>query len=221
MKTGFPLLIALCLLACLPAVAQENRHGGIPDEVYYLLPSFGQGTVYFTGQAPAKGLLNICALDQSLRFLDKEGKELEAAEADNVIKVLIDTAVFLHYQDAFYRMYPLNQALGVAVLRDVQIVKEAKQAGYGTTSETSSAREYNQIYSDGVSYNLGSDKPTPYKLSETLFLYKGDDILTLNKRNLRKLFPEHKEEIDAWFKAGHALPDTVAEALETLSAWAQ
>lgn len=221
MKTGFPLLIALCLLFCLPAGAQENGHGGIPDEVYYLMPSFGQGTVYFTGQAPAGGLLNICALDQSLRFLDKSGKELEAAAAENVVKVLIDTVVFLHYQDAFYRMYPLNQALGVALLRDVQIVKEAKQAGYGTTSETSSAREYTQIYADGVSYNLGSDKPVPYKVSETLFLYKGDEILTFNKRNIRKLFPDYKAEIDAWFKAGNSLPDTVPEALKVLSAWAE
>lgn len=215
------LLPLLCLLFCLPAGAQESRHGGIPDEVYYLMQSFGQGTVYFTGQAPAKGLLNICALDQSLRFLDKDGKELEAAEADNIVKVLIDTVVFLHYQDAFYRMHPLNQALGVAVLRDVQVVKEAKQAGYGTTSETSSAREYTQIYADGVSYSLGSDKPVPYKVSETLFLYKGDEILTLNKRNIRKLFPDYKAEIDAWFKAGHSLPETVPEALEILSAWAQ
>lgn len=72
------LLLLLALAAPLSLFAQEPEHGGIPDEVYYLLPSFAPGYVYFIGQPPAQGLLNICALDQSLRFKDKSGKELEA-----------------------------------------------------------------------------------------------------------------------------------------------
>ncbi len=38
-------------------------------------------------------------------------------------------------------------------------------------------------------------------------------------RNLRKLFPEKKEEIDAFFKSGKSVSSNLDEAMATLSQW--
>jgi hypothetical protein len=56
-------------------------------------------------------------------------------------------------------------------------------------------------------------------VSEKLFLYKGGDVYTITKKNLKKLFPEKKEEIEAAFKSGTPLPETESDALALLASW--
>lgn len=200
--------------------AQDSGHQGIPYEVYYLMPAFSQGTVYLDGQAPAQGLLNICALDNTLRFKDKSGQELSATNADNIVRVQIDTVVFLRDGGAFYRMCPVSPGIGLAIRRDVKPVLDAKPGAYGTVSQTSAIQRTSSLYVDGATFDLSGARDYPYNLEETLFLYRGNDVLTFNRKNLRKCFPQRKEEIDAFFKAGNSLPETLPEARELLSRWA-
>lgn len=214
---------AACLMAVVQAgaQAQDTGHAGIPDDVYYLMPDFAEGLVFLEGQAPARGMLNICALDHTLRFKDKNGQELSAGDNDAVVRVRIDTVVFLRDGGAFYRLYPVTPETGVALRRDVRPVMDAKTGAYGTVSQTSSIRQAASIYSDGVAYNLDRNREYPYDVDETLFMYKGNDVLSLSRKNLRKCFPERKEEIDAWFKAGNALPEDLDDALSLISRWAR
>ena len=182
----------------------------------YLMPEFRKGTVFFRGQAPAKGLLNISAQDHTLRFLDKDGTELAARDEANIVKVIIDTVQFLRSMDQYYRLYPVKADIGVAALRTVTVQRDLKQGAYGTTSQTTSVQEYSSIYADGVQHSLEVDKNKPYKVSETIFLYKGGQIHPLSRRGLKKVFPDSRELIDAYFKAGGSVPETVPEAVELL-----
>ena len=214
------LLISILLFICaLVSRAQENTPYGIPAEVYYLMPSFGDGMVYFRGQPPAQGKLNICALDNSLRFLDKSGKELQASDTDNIVRVQIDTVTFILYDGIFLRMHPLDGNMGVAVRRMVRVRKDTKEVGFGSKSQTSAVKEYSSVYADGVLYSLEEGKTYPYDVSEELYLYKGDTVLPLSKRNLKKQFPEKKDTIEAYFKAGNRLPDTLDALTALLSSW--
>ena len=214
------LILAALLLVSSAALAQDKTGKGVPEDVFYLMPSFGEGMVYFASQPPAQGKLNICAVDNSLRFLDNKGKELEAPADAEIVRVRIDTVVFLRSQGIFYRQYPVISGAGVGLRRDVTILRDVKQSAYGTTSQTSAIREYGTIYADGVSYNLNKDKEYPYRSHDSLFLYKGDDVFPFNKRNLKRLFPSRKDDIDAYFKSGGALPSNLDDALTLLSRWA-
>ena len=199
--------------------AQEQSGERIPDEVFYLMPEFGDGTIYFRGQNPARGKLNICAVDNTLRYIDDKGQELSAASTDNVLMVQIDTVKFLHDQDGFYRMYPVNSRTGIALQRNVRILVGAKKGAYGMVDQTSSIRQYSTIYSESGMYNL--TRNYPYEVSEEIYLYMGNYVTPLTKKNLKKMFPSRKEDIDAYFKAGHPLPKTVADALTIISNWAE
>ena len=215
------ILFAMCLLGSLVAAGgQEKKTGKIPPEVYYLMPSFGKGMVYISGQAPAQGELNICALDNTLRFKDENGKELAASGDEKIVKVQIDTVGFLRYNDVFYWMYPVTFDVGIAVRRKVLIETDAKVGADGMVSRTSSIQEYSTLYTEGMTYNLDNNKEYPYSVTETLYLYRGNDVLALSKKNLRKLFPDRKADIDAFFKSGGSLPKKLPEALEFLSRWA-
>ena len=216
----FFLLAASLLLLQLPAAAQNPEHGNIPDEMYYLMPAFGEGMVYFRGQAPAQGRLNICALDNSLRFIGPDGVELAATHPENIVRVQIDTVVFLRCNEVFYRQFPVSWDMGAALRRNVRIMTDAKQAAYGGTSMTSSVREYNAVFTDGMTHKLDGRTDYPYDVQERVYIYKGDAVFPITKKNVKKLFSKRKAELEAWLKAGNSLPDTLDETLAFLSLWA-
>ena len=116
------IICALGLL--LTGLGAQAQNKGIPNEVYYLMPNFEHGYIYFRGQGPAQGQLNICAVDNTLRFLDKDGKELVPSNADNIVKVQFDTVMFLNHQGVYYRLSMVGPDVGLAVRRDVKILKE-------------------------------------------------------------------------------------------------
>lgn len=221
-KTAYKCLLAACLLLGprTGVLAQDPAARGIPDEVYYLMPAFGQGTVYLRGQVPAQGQMNICALDNTLRFIDKDGTELAASNLDNLLKVRIDTVTFIRHDDAFLRQYPVSEDTGVAIRRDIKIIRDAKQGAYGTTSQTSAIMELGALYTEGGSYELNKEREYPYRVSDVVFIYSGDIVMLPTKNNLRKLFPEKKDEVDAYFKSNRFFPDDVNEACTLLSLWA-
>ena len=211
-------LLAAVLSGLLPlgAFAQDETQG-ITAEIYYLMPEFGQGMIWFSDQGPAQGKMNICAEDNSLRYLDNDGKEVVAASIDNVVKVQIDTAVFIRNDGVFYRIYAVSNEVAVAVRRDLDIQRDAQRGAYGGYSRTSSIREYSTLYADGVAYQLEKSKKYPYTLSETCFLYTGGKIVSFSKRTLRKYFPQRKDDIDVYLKSDKSLPEGLPEVQAFLS----
>ena len=213
MRIRIHILLAAVLAGILPAsaAAQDESQGDLTPEIYYLMPEFGQGMIWFSNQGPAEGKLNICAEDNTLRYLDKDGKEVVAASIDNVVKVQIDKAVFIRSEGAFYRIYPVSDEMAVAVRRDLDIQRDAQRGAYGSYSRTSSIREYSTLYADGVTYQLEKSKKYPFTVSETCFLYTGGKIVSFSKRTLRKYFPQRKDDIDVYLKSGKSLPEDLSD----------
>ena len=218
----FKVFLLLALVFAPLALSAQNTAGtGIPYDVYYLMPQFANGYVYIRGQAPAQGKLNICAVNNSLRFINNDGTELEASDPESILKVVIDTVSFIRDNRVFYRMYPVSADMGVALERRVRIIRDEKTTGYGGSSQTAAVKEYGAIYSNGAIFQFDKDKTYPYEVSEEVFVYKGNIVVPLNKKTLRKLFPAKKAEIDAWFKAGNAIPRDVSGAKALLAQWTQ
>ena len=212
-------LLLLCLAAPLALRGQETAVKAIPDEDFYLMPAFSEGMIYLRGQGPAQGMINICAADQSLRYIDDSGTELSAADADAIIRVQIDTAWFLRSEGAFYRMYPVTSEMGVALKRELKILRDVKKGAYGMSDQTSSIRQYSTLYTDGAAQQLNRNQATAYTVSETVCLYYRDAVFRMTKANLKKIFPDRKAEIDDYFKSGKTLPTTVDAARTLIAAW--
>ena len=208
------IVLLLVLLLAGGGVFGQEAQGDIPADVFYLLPEFRQGMVYFSDLGPAQGELNICAVDQTLRFMDK-GQELSSA-ADNINRVVVDDIVFVRIDGVFYRLYPITDDLTVAYRRNVEILRDVKTGAYGIQSRTSSIREVGSLQSDGMMYTLQSSKSYPYNVSESCYLFQAGTVTPINKRSLRKRFPARKDELDAWLKS-HALPKNLDDTRVFLS----
>ena len=113
----------LTLLAALPLTvgllsAQDSV--GIPNDVFYLMPKMTQGTLLFRDKSPIPGQFNICAVDNTVRFMDK-GTELAMEDDDSMLEVVFNDVAFLHRDGTYYRLYPATDEAFVAVRRDVLI----------------------------------------------------------------------------------------------------
>lgn len=196
------IILLLALFAGLSAFGQEAEIG-VPADVYYLMPEFRSGMVYFFDRSPYQGELNICAEDQTLRFLDRMGKELRL-DSDDVTRVIIDdNIVFVRINDAYYRLYPITDGLTLALRRKVVILRDARKGAYGIESRIAAIREVGMIQSDGTMHTLETTVRYPYDVTETCFLYEAGGITLITKRSLRKRFPNRREDLDTWLKSHH------------------
>ncbi|MBQ6576132.1 MAG: hypothetical protein IJL91_00065 [Bacteroidales bacterium] len=210
--------VFILLLSMLSLSAQEGN--GIPEDVFYLMPSFGKGSIVYNGRPPVQGTFNICALDNSIRFKDRNGQELAADKDDAITKVVIDGVTFLWNQGSFYRLVPVTDKVGIAVKRDVLVMSDSKTGGYGMASQTTSIQEYGAFASGGQLYQLENVKSYPYRMSETVFLSVDNEVMPTSKKNFQKCFPDKKADIEAWFKSNKKAPDTKEGLLEFCRQWA-
>lgn len=191
-------LISLLLLS--PAIlnAQSYAPENIPEDVYYMLPSFANGTVFFSDRAPAKALLNICTWDQTLRFIGSDDKELRPADEDNITLIQVDSLLFRKINKEYYRIIPVTSDIGIAFRRRINYYDKSKN----TTGALFRTK-------------------TEYEISDFLFeaydemaIYRGDNVYPVTQKSLRKLFPAKRREINSYY----TMPKT-EEGLKTLLTW--
>lgn len=215
MRKVLCLLVSLLCGAAFILPAQDGK-GGVPADVFYLMPEMATGSVQFRGKAPATGKFNICAVDNTIRYKDPEGTELAVEIDDDMTRVVIGGVTFVPYDGAFLRLYPLAGDVFAAVRRNVLLLTDSKTSGYGMESQTTAVTNIMGMQDGTKYYQFEDSKDIPYRLSQTFFLYKGDSVLTLTKRNFQKCFPDSKDAIDAWFSKNKKMDNSDVEAIMAL-----
>jgi len=209
MKRFFTLLLTLVLAA---SFARAQVNAGVPADVFYLMPEMTQGTLLFKDRN-VNGKFNICAVDQTLRFLNEKGVELALDNDADLRQVNFPDVSFVHAEHVFYRLYPVSNAAYVAVKRDVTVMTDTKRSSYGMDSQTTAVQEIGVIDAGGHVVNFNDVREYPYQMTETAFLYRNGRIVPFSKKNCLKAFPLKKAEIEAWFaehkKVGSFDIDTV------------
>jgi hypothetical protein len=207
------ILAAAALLWAASAFAQE---GMMTEEVFYLMPKAGYGSVSFVNKAPATGELNICAVDNTVRYKDNAGNELAVDIDDSMTRVVIDGVIFVPYDGVFLRLYPFGENQGIAVRRNITMLNDAKAASYGMESNTTAVSTITGISTVGKTFTLEEGLNIPYRMSQVVYVYRDDNIMTLNKRNLQRCFPEAKDKIEAYFSEHKKLENNNPEAILAL-----
>lgn len=213
--------MVVAILGMVPTLNAQLKEG-IPEDVYYLLPKAADGTILYSDRSPATGKFNICALDNTVRFLDKRGDELILEDAETLVEVIIDGVPFLRRDGVFYRLDKLTDEVFMATKREIVLLNDSKTASYGMESNTTAVQSIEFIRGDDRIINLENNEPVPYRLTETAGLYRKGFIMSLSKRNCQKCFPEKKAEIDAWFSANKKMNATDPKAvLAICKEWAE
>ena len=213
MRKSF-ILAAAALFWAASALFAQN---GLTEEVFYLLPEMSYGTVYFNNKAPANGDLNICAVDNTVRYKD-HGSELAVEIDDSMTRVVIDGIIFVPYEGVFLRLYPFGDDCGIAVRRNVTVMNDGKTASYGMESNTTAVTSIIGFSDTGLGqiFTLEEGRDIPYRMSHIVYAYRDGNIMTLNKRNLQRCFPDAKDKIEAYFSEHKKLENNDPEKVLAL-----
>ena len=129
MKKAVTLLVLLSLF--LPLHAQKTKVQGtvtikaredllkeLPAEAAYFMPEFRDATVQFNDGKLSQGRINICLVDNSVRFIEESGDTLLLSNAENVMRILIGDTVMLQREGYFIKQLTAygQKFLGVLLL---------------------------------------------------------------------------------------------------------
>jgi hypothetical protein len=188
-------LIMLLLLYALALSAQDvSQHSE-----HYLFDKFYEGKVYVKGAKVNTVPLNYNALTTEMIF-EKSGKPLAIANTESVDSVVINGRLFVPVEDKFYEILTHTPH---ALYREYTCTVKPPETntGYGTTTTTAATALRGVYGQNNLYYQLVL--PSDYKVyaRQTFWIKTSEGFRRFsNEQQLKKLFPEKKDQISEWVK---------------------
>jgi hypothetical protein len=165
-----------------------------------LFDEFTMGKVIMKSGDTKEVMLNYNPYAEKMLFTENN-RLWEISEPELVESVIINERIFVPYKKVFYEMIPCKK-YSLYIKYSINELPEAKQAGYGSTSETTAITSYsNIISSSGTNYNLNKKEGFKTVMITLFWIKKGNKYYKANNiKQFRKYFPEKADAIEAFVK---------------------
>lgn len=180
--------------------ARQDLLSVLPSEVSYFLPHFEDATVFFTDGKASSGKVNICLVDNSVRFIHSTGDTLLLSSQDRVLRIQAADTLILKTEDYFVKQIAVYGKTSLAERRRLTLdAGEEKQGGYGALPPTSTALE-GKLTSIDPSRQFEFKTDISYTLRKDYILTDGEKVYPASTSSFIKFFPEKKKEIRSYVK---------------------
>ncbi len=204
-------LLALIMMFASPAFAQkgsvevysrEDLLTKIDMSIAYSLPEFSEGDIYFNNGTKTKPVLNICAVDNSVRYVF--GRDtLKLANIEDVNAILVSGRTFVYRDNAILELLSDAGVWALGERKRLKLEEPRQEGGYGSVPPSSSARTTsNNDYSSTDTHTYGYLVEVGYSVSYDYYLIDSEgELHKLNSlTSFVRAFPEHKDKIKSFAK---------------------
>lgn len=171
----------------------------LPHNVVYLLPEFQEGTVDFTDGTSSSGRINICNIDNSIRFINSTGDTLLLANPHRVARAIVDGKVLMKLDNSFLRQIAVYGSKSLCERKRLTIEENETEAGYSGIPPTSTAKRGRVVQVNPRHMELG-ERDIDYRLRTDYVLTDGEKPYAANTASFIRFFPEKKKEIRSFVK---------------------
>jgi hypothetical protein len=181
-----------------PAKSSEKQTG----KMYYY-PQFSPGIVKFkTGQSSAK--LNFNLMLQEMQFIDNKGDTLTIDNEQDVEVVTIGKDSF-YYNQGFLKLLSQYGDIKLAVKQKNKIEKNEKKGVYGESYSSAAVVSYDTYHVDKQSSVKLNSAEGSFGNTELSYYIadQGNNFILANKKNILKLFPKNKKQIEDFVAASN------------------
>ena len=168
---------------------------------HYVFPEFTQGIILMKNGIKNEALLNYNSSTEEMIFSDN-GKMLAIGdtELEQIDTVFIRGRKFIILNNKFIELI-YSSKCDLYAEHKCRVIPPGTEAGYGTTSQTSSTTSYSSITSGGKLYDL--KLPGDYKIEPYTYYWlkrNGELNKFININQLKKLYNDKKNLIKAYVK---------------------
>lgn len=173
----------------------------LPENVSFFLPEFEESTVFFNDGTSSSGIINICLVDNSIRFIQKTGDTLLLSSVDRVLRLQVGDTVIKKANDCFVKQIMVcgDKSLGERRRLELESGQE-KQGGYGSLPPTSTAKT-GQLTRLDPTRKFNVETTLSYTFKKDFVLTDGDKVYPAGTSAFVRLFPDKKKEIRSFVKA--------------------
>ena len=205
MKTLFTLVI---LILCINSSFSQTteiitvKAGQNISDVYkeiYRYPQFTAGRVYFMNGDVSAAKLNYNLISQVMLFTTNIGDTL-AIDNESTIKYITIANDTFYYDEGYVELVENYSHVKLAVRQKIKFSDKKKTGAFGMPTSTVKTESDDTFLGDRR-YNFTIAEDLIFK-KETEF-YLNDDsnhFLTISKKNLLKLYPKRKDNIENFLK---------------------
>jgi hypothetical protein len=204
MKYLITLLVAIVSNAALAQTSEiiTVKAGQKISEVYkeiYRYPQFTGGRVYFLNGDVSASKLNYNFISESMQFISSTGDTLALADEATIKYITINSDTF-YYDNGYLESIKSIGSLKLAVKQKIILKDKYKIGAFGTASPTVRT-ENEKTYMGDNRYNLTIAEDLIFEKKKEYYLdVRFRDFVVVTKKNLIKLFPKQKDNIESFLK---------------------
>lgn len=179
--------------------ARQDLTKVLPKDIVYLLPDFTDGVVDFTDGTSSSGRINICNIDNSVRFIHSTGDTLLLSNGERVSRVIADGTVYMKAEDGFLRQAAAYGSTSLCERKRLTIDEAESNAGYSGLPPTSMAKSAKMVEVDHDRMDTG-ERELKYRFRTDVVLTDGKKVYISRLSSFNKIFPSSKKAAKAFVR---------------------
>ncbi|MGM9776294.1 MAG: hypothetical protein ACI3ZG_05955 [Candidatus Coprenecus sp.] len=181
--------------------SRDNIIHKLPDSICYMMPQFTKADIVYTSGKQFSAVVNICNVDNSVRFINRDGDTLLMANANSVQYITTPEALYTRINDYFIRNIAMSGKISLGIRNLFRIdVEQTELSGGGIgLPKTSTARTASNLETD---YNVDKDvaREVEWEIKSEFILSDSQKRYPCKRSSFEKLFPSKKKEIKEYVK---------------------
>lgn len=184
------------------ASSREDLLAKIGVPTVYVLPEFEECHIYYKDGSVTRSMLNICAFDNSVRFINAQDT-LKLRSIDNVDFILSSEKKFVNRDGAVLEVLREGADYSLVERKRLKISEPKQDSGYGAVPASSSAKTAsNDDYSIHETHSYGFLVSVDYSVSYDYYLLSPEsEVIRSRKSSFIKAFPRIKDGINSVVKS--------------------
>lgn len=178
---------------------REDLLHKLPTEIAYVIPEFTKSQILYKSGNRFEAVLNICQVDNTVRYIDDKGDTLIMANIEDVSKIFAGNRLYQQINGNVLHQLVAYGKISVSEKTVFNISEPEINIGFTNIAPTSTARSYNPS-KDDMAKDYGKDMEVPYSLEISYVFTDGNKIYPCKQSTFIKFFPEKKAQIKAFVK---------------------
>lgn len=165
----------------------------------YLFPNFTNGNVKMKNNKSQTYKLNYNTVSEKMVY-EQNGKLYDIMNLASIDSIYLNNSRFVHVGDVFYEVL-LSAPISLFVQYNGKLLPAGTEAGYGSTSQTSSTTRLASFQSSSGTVNM--ELPADYiiKVNDIFWIRKDSNMMSFqNERQFLKIFPSNEGELKHFIK---------------------